>query len=184
MYHYLIIHGAYGNPQENWFPWLKTQLADSGHVEVPAFPTPENQNLKTWMTIAEEKIVNCSPDRTFIIGHSTGALLAMRLAEKTSKPYRGIFLACPFAKDLGLSFDQLNSSFIHPEFDWNRTKQGASSIYCYAGDNDPYVPLPYTQEIADLLNGDLKVIPNGGHLNENAGMIEFPLIVTDIMSLR
>ena len=50
-------------------------------------------------------------------------------------------------------------------------------ITCFAGDNDPYVPLSYTQEIADALSTELKVIPNGGHLNTAAGMQQFPLLL-------
>ncbi len=36
-----LIHGSYGHPQENWFPWLKKELESLGHkVYVPAFPIP------------------------------------------------------------------------------------------------------------------------------------------------
>jgi predicted alpha/beta hydrolase family esterase len=42
-----IIHGSYGNPDENWFPWLKKELEQEGHkVFVPKFPTPEDQSLR------------------------------------------------------------------------------------------------------------------------------------------
>ena len=34
-----IIHGSFGNPGENWFPWLKIQLVNCGHeVITPTFP--------------------------------------------------------------------------------------------------------------------------------------------------
>ncbi len=42
-----IIHGAYGHPEENWIPWLKSKLKELGYrVFVSKFPTPENQSLK------------------------------------------------------------------------------------------------------------------------------------------
>ena len=48
----IIIHGTYGNPDENWFPWLKIELEKIGYqVYVPTFPTPENQNLEAWLKI-------------------------------------------------------------------------------------------------------------------------------------
>jgi hypothetical protein len=38
-----IIHGSYGYPEENWFPWLKKELSKLGHrVFVPKFPIPAN----------------------------------------------------------------------------------------------------------------------------------------------
>ena len=44
----IIIHGSYGNPNENWFPWLKSELKKlKCNVFVPKFPTPENQSLES-----------------------------------------------------------------------------------------------------------------------------------------
>jgi len=44
----LLIYGAGGNPQENWFPWLKEELKKEGHaVMIPQFPnTPEAQTVE------------------------------------------------------------------------------------------------------------------------------------------
>ena len=43
----LLLHGAYGNPDENWFPWVKGELESKGFlVQTPTFSTPENQNLE------------------------------------------------------------------------------------------------------------------------------------------
>ena len=43
----LILHGAYGAPDTNWFPWLSDHLMRSGHdVSVPKLPTPEGQSLQ------------------------------------------------------------------------------------------------------------------------------------------
>ena len=48
----VIIHGSYGSPDENWFPWLKKELQKIGYkVFVPAFPTPKNQKLGVWKGI-------------------------------------------------------------------------------------------------------------------------------------
>ncbi|MDP3988435.1 MAG: hypothetical protein Q8P80_04820 [Candidatus Levybacteria bacterium] len=51
---FVIFHGAYGNPEENWFPQLKEELEALGQkVVVPKFPTPQNQNLESWMKVFE-----------------------------------------------------------------------------------------------------------------------------------
>ena len=124
MKHYLIIHGAYGHPQENWFPWLASALAHHGQVHVPTFPTPEGQNLDAWLKIAETTLQGVSPQNTILIGHSVGAVVALRMTEITDQPYKAVFAVCPFAHDLNLEFDRLNTSFVHPAFDWSAVKRG------------------------------------------------------------
>ena len=35
----VIIHGSYGKPEENWFPWLAEEVRKLGHsATVPTFP--------------------------------------------------------------------------------------------------------------------------------------------------
>ncbi len=180
---YLIAHGAFGSPDENWFPWLKSELKDAC-VFVPHFPTPDGQNLNAWLEIASSALKKSSPENTVLIGHSTGALLVLRMAEKTKVPYKAVIAVCPFARPLGLpEFDPLNDSFIKPAFDWKAVERGAKKIVCFAGDNDPYVPLGFSKEIASAVNAEFIVVPQGGHLNAKAGKIQFPELLNRIGGL-
>lgn len=37
-----LLHGIYGNPEENWFPWLKHKLHAIGiETHIPHFPMTE-----------------------------------------------------------------------------------------------------------------------------------------------
>lgn len=183
--HFLIAHGTGGSPAGNWFPWLKKALEEEGHtVSAPPFPTPENQSLTNWIKVAKEALNGHEPSNIVLVGHSTGSILVLRLAELTDKPYRAIFSICPFAQDLGnADFDPLNSTFVQKPFDWGRVSQGAELITCFAGDNDPYVPLHMTQEVAAGAKAKLYVIPNGGHLNAETSYFEFPALLQEIRNV-
>ena len=45
---------------------------------------------------------------------------------------------------------------------------------------DPYVPIEMSKEISKLLNAKQVIIPNKGHLNAGAGMIEFKELKKEI----
>ena len=182
VFHFLIVHGAYGRPEGNWFPWLKNVLEKDGHkVAVPRFPTPEGQTYDVWRKIAVAALATFPPDKTILIGHSIGAAFALRLAEEVEHPYKAVFAVAPFVSDLGLpEFDTINATFLHHPFDWDRVSCGAGKIVCMAGDNDPYVPLGHAEEAAELARADLHIVPKGGHLNAEAGYCDFPLLLEKI----
>ena len=81
-----IIHGAYGNPNENWFPWLKNKLEKLGiKVFVPRFPTPEGQNLNNWLRTFKEYISHVD-EKTIFVGHSLGTAFIMNIIETLEQP--------------------------------------------------------------------------------------------------
>jgi predicted alpha/beta hydrolase family esterase len=44
-----LIHGWEGNPENNWFPWLKSKLEEQGfEVSAPAMPNTETPNRTAW----------------------------------------------------------------------------------------------------------------------------------------
>jgi predicted alpha/beta hydrolase family esterase len=171
-----------GSPASNWFPWLKHELEACGHtVAVPTFPTPQGQSLEAWRTVANGVLEKSNPAQTILVGHSIGATFALRIAENAVFPFKAVFAVAPFAHDLGLApYDQLNASFTRPPFDWDRVREKAGHISCFAGNDDPYVPLAYAKEVADGAGVALTVIAKGGHLNAESGYLEFPLLLNEI----
>ncbi len=177
----IIVHGTKGAPSGNWFPWLKKQLYQEGmDVSCPAFPTPEGQTFASWRE-AFRREIDRPEDDIILIGHSVGAPFVLRMAEESNAPYRAVFVVCPFARTLGVEeFDSLNASFIDHTFDWSRIKKGARSIGCFAGTDDPYVPLDYSADVACKTDADFVTIVNGGHLNAEFGFTEFPQLLAKI----
>lgn len=177
--HFLIVHGTMGSPTGNWFPWLKGELEARGHtVHLPTFPTPEGQNIETWLAVAQKELAGIEPEQTVLIAHSMGPALAFRMAEISDRSYRGLCAVCPFVDYLGMpEFDVLMASFVEHNFDWAKIKRNAGMISLFAGDNDPYVSLARAQKVATALDTDLTVIKGGGHLNAEFGYTSFPLLL-------
>ena len=183
----IVLHGAHGGPDTNWFPWLQAELKIEG-IEVlrPRFPTPKGQSLEAWLNTCDLAVESLPLAPTILVGHSLGAALALRFVERAAEPFAGLFLAAPFIGALGLpDYDTINHSFFSGSFDWAgiRERKG-SAVRCWAGDNDPYVPLSRSQEVADRLGTPLEIVPGGGHLNSEAGFNAFPQLLDTILAER
>lgn len=178
-----IIHGAYGYPGENWFPWLKKELEKEGYnVIVPTFPTPENQNLNNWLKVIGNYKKYFDQD-TIVVGHSIGAGFLLNVIERLERPIRSAFLVSGWTGLLNDSLDEINKTFIDKQFDWNKIKKNCQKFYVYNSDNDPYVPLKLGQDLAKNLEADLILVKNGGHIGSKAGFTEFPLLLNNIKEL-
>lgn len=182
----LIIHGSFGKAHYNWFPWLKKELEKLGYtVYLPQFPLAEEQNLTNWFDTAKDIIAKLD-ENSIIVGHSCGAVFALRILEQLEKQIRAVFLVSGFTKLLGKPelemYDKVNRTFVERPFLWDTIKQKAKQIIIYYGDNDPYVPLDQAQEIAEGTEGNFKLVSGGGHLNKEFGYTEFPLLLEDIKS--
>ncbi len=179
-----IIHGAYGHPEENWFPWLKKELEKEGiEVYVPKFPTPEGQTLENWIGVFQ-KYVELLDENSIMVGHSLGPAFILNVLEKGDRKIKAAFLVAPFVGLLGNpTFDNINKTFTDKDFDWDKIRSNCKDFYIYISDNDPYVPLEKGKFLADKLNATLKIIHNAGHFNEAAGYTKFELLLKDIKDL-
>ncbi len=172
----IVAHGAHGAPDTNWFPWLHAELSHHG-IEVvrPRLPTPQGQSLAAWFEAFDAATASLPPARTVLVGHSLGAAMALRVVERAAAPFGGLFLAAGFVGALGLpDYDPINASFFARPFDWPGIRERMGTCRCWAGDDDPYVPLARSQAMADDLHAPLEVIAGGGHLNDETGFTRFP----------
>jgi predicted alpha/beta hydrolase family esterase len=183
----IVLHGAHGGPDTNWFPWLHAALnAESIEVLRPQFPTPRGQSLEAWFTAYDLAVRSLPVAPTILVGHSLGAAFALRLVERAVEPFDGLFLAAPFIGALDLpDYDAINQSFFAGSFNWVGIREQKGSVCrCWAGDNDPYVPLARSQEVAECLKTPLTIVPGGGHLNRETGFNAFPQLRDAILTER
>lgn len=180
-----IVHGAYGNPEVNWCPWLKAELESIGwKVIVPAFPTPEHQTLESWFSVWKtyEHLVS---GESIFIGHSLGSAFLLHVLENMKGPVRASFLVASAFQELGLpEFDVINSTFYKKDFDWMRIRRNCEKFLVYASDNDPYVPGAHAVFLARELGAELAHIPGAGHFNRASGYTTFPNLLGEVRKLE
>lgn len=177
----IIIHGAYGNPEENWFPWLKKELGKPDcNVFVPKFPTPENQTLENWLKVFE-KYERYLDENTMVIGHSLGCAFLLNVLERANRPIKSAFLVAGFVSALDIpELDNITRSFWDRKFDWKKIRNNCRNFTLYHSDNDPYVSLEKGKELAERLDCRLKIIKNAGHFNKKSGHTKFEMLLEDI----
>lgn len=199
---YLILHGSFGSPEENWFPWLKLKLEEEGYrVYLPRLPVndfesfkPENeliQNLKSWLYTVHpivEEIIESADDLT-IIAHSISPAFVLSLMQaETELKIKKLIAVAPFLhqgkaskiwqiKKVNDSFLKAVEKIISDPININTIKSRISETIVMCGSNDPYVNLSESIEYSELLNAKLIKIKDGGHLNAEAGYTEFQEIL-------
>ena len=178
MQNVFIIHGVSGSPDENWFPWLKSELEKlECNVIIPQFPTPGDHSLKAWMKVLYdyEDFIN---ENTIFVGHSLGVAFILHVLEKHKA--KAAFFVEGFIGKQDNKYGQYTKFMADQVFYWKIIKNNCNKFYIFQSDNDVFVPIEKGQELQNNLNGEYFLIKNGGHLNEEAGYKEFELLLENI----
>ncbi|MBI2074793.1 MAG: alpha/beta hydrolase [Candidatus Levybacteria bacterium] len=177
---FVIFHGAYGNPEGNWFPELKEKLEALGQqVIVPSFPTPYNQNLNFWLSAFEKvKKEFKRGEKLCFIGHSLGPLFILHLIQKYNLKLDSAIFVSPFLEKLGKPlFDKVNKTFYKNDFDFRKLKKLIPVSYTLYSNNDPYVLSKNSIDFAKKIDSSPIIVKGAGHMNSEFGFNKFPLIV-------
>src|SRR4030067_1715780 len=81
----IIVHGWEGDPEEGWFPWLKTEMEKRGwEGSVPAMPNSAEPKQARWLPYLQT-VVGKVDKNTFMVGHSLGCITILRFLEQLPK---------------------------------------------------------------------------------------------------
>jgi predicted alpha/beta hydrolase family esterase len=174
----LILHGTLGSPKGNWFAWLKAQLEAKGlQVWLPQLPHAEQPSLHEWSDFVHANCPFAINEETLIVGHSSGAILSLILAQQNDTPIGGVVAVSAF-HDNSLQWEPNNHLF-DVAFDWPAIQKNAHKLLFIHSDNDPYVPLGQAKYAADNCKAEIVVIPGQGHFNleQSANYRTFPKLM-------
>lgn len=178
-----IIHGTWGNPEENWFPWMKKELENRWYkVFSPVFPTPEWQSLHSWNEVFSEYLEYIN-ESTIFIAHSVWPAFVLNILEQIDLEIEACYFAAWFLGLIQLpEFDILNESITSRLFNWDRIHKNCKKFYMCHGSDDPYVPLYNVEVLAENLQIEVDMIEWGGHLNIENWYTEFKYLSKQIIT--
>jgi uncharacterized protein len=177
-----IIHGFEGSPNGGWRPWLmwELEIRDIYACALP-MPTPENPICSEWMYEIERQVIQNKDDEIYLIGHSLWGPAILRFLEKTNAMNisGSVLVSSPSEKN---NNQKLNNFFDSP-FDFEKIKLSCKKFVVIHGGNDSLVPVDNAQFLAKELGSELKIIPEGGHLNGSAGWFSLPECLESLLTM-
>eukprot|EP00030_Apusomonadida_sp_AF-17_P000021 a1035_24.p1 GENE.a1035_24~~a1035_24.p1 ORF type:complete len:208 (-),score=65.36 a1035_24:289-885(-) len=152
--------------RHNYYGWLEHELLTRGYeVRLPAGGQMRDALLarrSIWLPQIVDEILEGSAElaaRAVIVGHSSGAVAAMRLAEQTR--LCGIVVVAGYDSDLGDKTERASGYFDDP-FDFAAMRANAGRIVLIAGTDDDLVPFELQRELSTKLCPTAFVVVEGG----------------------
>ncbi len=177
-----IIHGWGGNPESNWFPWLKKELeAKNIKTAILAMPDSDLPKMNAWLSRMQKEIFN--PDENvYLVGHSLGGIAILRYLEALpeGKQIGGAVLAAGFSESIGTK--EIDNFFDKP-VDYGKIKKSAKKITAINSDNDPFVPIKQGEILRDRLNAKLVILKNAYHMNWRNNFFKMPEVLDELLEL-
>ena len=165
----ILIHGnGGGTGQDHWQPVVKAALEAAGiPCESPDFPDATLARSEYWLPFLETLGADVE---TVLVGHSSGAIAALRYAE--THPLLGSVLVGAYHTDLDLESEKLSGYFETP-FDWEAIRKNQSWIAIYASVDDPFIPIAEPRYLAQQLSAEYFEFTDRGHFMSP----EFPELI-------
>lgn len=176
MKNYFLIHGSFGNPFVNWFPFLRKEIESKGlEVYTPDFPTGVGyQNYENWEKVLKAYLdAGLINENTTIFAHSIAPIFICKFLINNKVKVKRLVFVCGFNNYLGINeeYDNVNKSMYLD--DLAEVKNYCNDIICFYSDNDPYVKYEVEKDFADTIANKQIAIKGGGHLNSESNYTKF-----------
>jgi surfactin synthase thioesterase subunit len=158
-------NGAGNVRMSNFYGWLADELSRDptfDEVLLRDMPDPNAARRKIWVPFMLEELKVDA--RTVLIGHSSGAVAALRLLQE----YRvyGCVLVSSCHTDLGDEGERAAGYYPPSGGPWLwptiRANAGGNLAVLHS-DNDPFIPLHEARHVAASLGRELRIVPGASH---------------------
>lgn len=178
-----IVHGYTASSEQNWFPWLKTQLANN-NINATTFDMPNSNapDVKEWDEWLDKNIEHYN-ENTFFVGHSLGCIALLRYLDRhaDSQKIGGFVLVSGFLNPVS-TLPELDS-FVSQEINLSKIIRNTVHRCTIASLNDTIVAYEHTLNLSKQLETKLVTIENGGHFLDRDGFVSFPAVYDEICKM-
>ena len=165
----ILIHGNGGsNSNDVWLPYVQKEMEALGLPVINrTFPDNVRARAQFWLPFISK--LGAGTD-TVLIGHSSGAVAAMRYAQ--NHRILGSVLVGACYTDLGDSSER-DSGYYNEGWDWDAIRLNQQFILQFASPDDPYIPITEPRFIQKQLRTKYHELAKRGHFEHNT----FPELV-------
>lgn len=153
---FVFIHGFRGKPENDFWPWLGTQLEKKGFgVYAPQLPNTDHPTIDEQVSyLLENYTFN---ENTIIVTHSLGGVVALKLIPKLTESIAKVVLVAPPIRN------EFKDGKKRPEldtatdwvFDYQLVKEKSNQITIISDITDPKLSQSHGRELAQNLNANL-----------------------------
>ena len=166
-----------GKPMDNWFPYVEEELSKKGYeVLNREFPDSLLARESHWIPFLKEELK--ADGDTILVGHSSGAIAALRFAE-TNK-IMGSVLVGAYHTDLNMESERVSEYFNRP-WDWKAIRQNQQWTAIFASSDDPWIPIDEARFLHKELQADYYEYSDRGHFGGDYYKQDFPELAQAII---
>jgi predicted alpha/beta hydrolase family esterase len=156
----IMLHGNNGGTAHDyWFPSVQQEFVRRGLAVVAKdFPDPQVARKDIWLPFLED--VCGAGEHSILIGHSSGAIAAMRYAEKHR--LFGSVLVGAYYTDTGDDNERRSGYFDDP-WDWPSIRGNQRWIIQFASVDDPFFSVDEPRLVSAQLHSEYHEFKKRGH---------------------
>lgn len=151
---YVLLHGFEGSPDGIFFPWLEKELDKRGLTyATPQLPRPDKPREQEQV---DSVLKRCTFDKhTILFGHSLGAVVALKVAERLPSPIAGLVIAGGFMDTHFRDMPRPFTDTFSWKFDFEKIKHAAKKIIILSSTDDYAIPIEQGRKLHAALGGTL-----------------------------
>lgn len=148
--------------RSNWYGFVESQLKKRPdiicEVRMENMPDPYEAKESVWIPFIVDTLK--VDENTIVIGHSSGAEAAMRLAE--NHKLLGLILVAACHTDLGEASERISGYYSRPWL-WESIRSNCKWIIQYHSEDDPFIPRSEADYVAENLKSEYTCFTNKSH---------------------